>query len=52
MKDVQKQIQSNRQNDSRIYIFNLLSVKETQIRFLGWKDPLETGMATCSSIHA
>ena len=52
MKDVQKQIQSNWQNENKIYILNLLSVKETQIWFLGWKDPLETGMATCSSIHA
>ena len=31
---------------------NLPAVWETRVRFLGWKDPLEKGMATCSSIIA
>ena len=31
---------------------NLPSVQETQVRFLGWEDPLEKEMATYSSIHA
>ena len=28
------------------------TVQETWVRFLGWKDPLEVGMATPSSILA
>ena len=28
---------------------NLPAVRETQIQFLGWEDPLEKGMATHSS---
>ena len=31
---------------------NLPAMQETQIRSLGWKDPLEKGMATHSSILA
>ena len=31
---------------------NLLVMKETQVRSLGWKDPQEKGMATHSSILA
>ena len=31
---------------------NQLAMKKTQFRFLGWKDPLEKGMATHSSILA
>ena len=31
---------------------NLPAIKETQIQFLGWEDPLEKGMATHSSIFA
>ena len=31
---------------------NLLAVLETQVRFLGWEDPLEKEMATYSSIPA
>ena len=31
---------------------NLLAVLETQVRFLGWEDPLEKEMATYSSILA
>ena len=31
---------------------NLRAVQETQVRSLGWKDPLEKGMATHSSILA
>ena len=31
---------------------NLPAVQETWVRFLGWKDPLEKGMATHSSILA
>ena len=31
---------------------NLPAVQETQVRFLRWKDPLEKGMATHSSILA
>ena len=27
-------------------------MQETQVRFLGWEDPLEKEMATYSSIHA
>ena len=27
-------------------------IQETQVRFLGWKDPLDRGMATQSSILA
>ena len=29
-----------------------LSMQETQIRPLGWEDPLEEEMATCSSVFA
>ena len=28
------------------------AMRETWVRFLGWEDPLEKGMATCSSILA
>ena len=31
---------------------NLPAVQETQVRSLGWEDPLEKGMATHSSILA
>ena len=31
---------------------NLPAMQETQLRSLGWKDPLEKGMATHSSILA
>ena len=31
---------------------NLPTMQETRIRFLGWEDPLEKGMATHSSILA
>ena len=31
---------------------NLPAVQETQVRSLGWEDPLEKGMATHSSIVA
>ena len=31
---------------------NLLAVQETQVRSLGWEDPLEREMATHSSILA
>ena len=31
---------------------NLLAMQETQVRFLGWEDLLEKGMATHSSILA
>ena len=31
---------------------NQLAMKKTQFRFLGWKDPLEKGMATHSSVLA
>ena len=31
---------------------NLLAMQETLVRFLGWKDPLEKGKATHSSILA
>jgi len=31
---------------------NLPATWETQVRFLGWEDPLEEGMATHSSILA
>ena len=31
---------------------NWSAVQETQIRYLGWEDPLEKGMATHSSIPA
>ena len=31
---------------------NLLAIQETQIRSLGWEDPLEDGLATHSSILA
>ena len=33
-------------------INNLPVIQETQVRFLGWKDPLEKGMATHSGILA
>ena len=31
---------------------SLPAMQETQVRFLGWEDPLEKGMATHSSILA
>ena len=31
---------------------NLPAMQETWVRFLGWEDPLEKGMATYSSILA
>ena len=31
---------------------NLPAIQETQVRSLGWEDPLEKGMATHSSILA
>ena len=31
---------------------NLSAMQETWVQFLGWKDPLEKGMATHSSILA
>ena len=31
---------------------NPFSMQDTQVQFLGWKDPLEEGMATHSSILA
>ena len=31
---------------------NLPAMQETQVRSLGWEDPLEKGMATHSSILA
>ena len=31
---------------------NLPAMQETRVRFLGWEDPLEKGMATRSSILA
>ena len=31
---------------------NLLAILETRVRFLGWEDPLEKGMATHSGILA
>ena len=31
---------------------HLPAMRETQVRFLGWKDPLEKGMANHSSILA
>ena len=31
---------------------NLPTMQETQVRFLGWEDPLEKGMATHSSVPA
>ena len=31
---------------------NTLVIQETQIRSLGWEDPLEKGMATHSSMFA
>ena len=33
-------------------IKNLPAMRETQVRSLGWEDPLEDGMATHSSILA
>ena len=29
---------------------NLPAIQETQVQFVGWEDPLEKKMATCSSI--
>ena len=29
---------------------NLRVMQETPVQFLGWEDPLEKGMATCSSV--
>ena len=31
---------------------NLPATRESQVRSLGWEDPLEKGMATHSSMHA
>ena len=31
---------------------NLPAIQETWVQSLGWKDPLEKGLATCSSILA
>ena len=31
---------------------NPLAMRETQVRSLGWEDPLEKGMATHSSVLA
>ena len=31
---------------------NLPAIQETQVKFLGWEDPLEKGMATHSSLLA
>ena len=31
---------------------NLPAIGETRVQSLGWEDPLEKGMATCSSISA
>ena len=31
---------------------NLPAMRETWVQSLGWEDPLEKGMATCSSILA
>ena len=31
---------------------NLPAIQETQLRLLGWEDPLEKGMATHSSVLA
>ena len=31
---------------------NLPAIRETSVRFLGWKDPLEEGMAIHSNIFA
>ena len=31
---------------------NLPAMQETHVQSLGWEDPLEKGMATCSSIPA
>ena len=31
---------------------NLPAMQETWVGFLGWENPLEKGMATCSSILA
>ena len=31
---------------------NLPAMQETRVRFLGWEDPLEEGMATHSSVLA
>ena len=33
-------------------VSNLLAIQETQVWFLGWEDPLEKEMATCSSTLA
>ena len=33
-------------------LHHLPAVQETRVRFLGWKDPLENGMATHSSVLA
>ena len=34
------------------WVKNPLPIQETQVRSLGWEDPLEEGMATHSSILA
>ena len=40
------------QQQVALVVRNLLTKQETQVRSLGWKDPLEEGMATHSSILA
>ena len=35
-----------------LVVKNLPAMQETQVQTLGWKDPLEKGMATLSSILA
>ena len=33
-------------------VMNLPAMRETWVQPMGWEDPLEEGMATCSSILA
>ena len=33
-------------------IKNPPAIRETQVQSLGWEDPLEKGMSTCSSVLA
>ena len=35
-----------------LVVKNLPAMQETQVQFLGWEDPLEEEIATCSSILA
>ena len=37
-------------NLTKVLSLNPPAMQETQVRFLGWEDPLEKGMATHSSI--